>query len=48
MDEDLEKFSDQEKRQVYVISSPVGERKYKYSYREAIVILIPNSKIISY
>lgn len=46
MVEDLERFSDQEKKQVYVISSPVGERKYKYSYREAIIILIPNIKLL--
>ncbi|MEH6954476.1 DEAD/DEAH box helicase [Neobacillus drentensis] len=43
---DLEQFAEQEKRQVYVIDKPVGERKYQYSYREAIVILIPKVKLL--
>jgi superfamily I DNA and RNA helicase len=43
---ELEVFAEQEKRQVYVIDKPVGERKYQYSYKEAIVILIPKVKIL--
>ncbi|MEK4870322.1 DEAD/DEAH box helicase [Niallia sp. FSL W8-1348] len=42
----LKKFAEQEKRQVYIINKPVGERKYQYSYKEAILILIPNVKLL--
>lgn len=44
--QELERFSEQEKTQVYVINKPVGERKYKYSYKEAIVVLIPKYKLL--
>lgn len=44
--EELEGFSLEHKRQVYVIDKPIGERKYNYSYKEAIVILIPKVKIL--
>ncbi|HFZ5453277.1 TPA: hypothetical protein ACILAI_000520 [Staphylococcus aureus] len=37
---DLKKLSQEEKKQVYVINKPVGERKYKYAYKDAVVILI--------
>lgn len=43
---ELELYAEQEKRQVYVIDKPVGERKYQYLYKEAIVILIPKVKIL--
>lgn len=43
---ELEIFAEQEKKQVYVIDKPVGERKYQYTYKEAIVILIPKVKIL--
>ncbi|WP_257006660.1 DEAD/DEAH box helicase [Shouchella clausii] len=43
---DLEKLSQKEKKQVYVINKPVGERKYQYSYKEAVVILIPKVKLL--
>lgn len=43
---ELKSFSDSQKRQVYVIDKPVGERKYQYEYKEAIIILIPKVKII--
>lgn len=42
----LEKFAEQEKKQVYVIDKPIGERKYQYSYKEAFVILIPKVKML--
>lgn len=42
----LENFADQEKKQVYVIDKPVGERRYQYLYKEAMIILIPNVKIL--
>lgn len=43
---ELENFSEKKKTQVYVINKPVGERKYSYSYKEAIVVLIPKCKIL--
>lgn len=43
---ELESFSLEHKRQVYVIDKPIGERKYNYSYKKAIVILIPKVKIL--
>lgn len=43
---ELKQFAEQKKTQVYVINKPVGERKYKYSYKEAIVILIPKIKLL--
>jgi superfamily I DNA and RNA helicase len=44
--EDLEVYAENQKRQVYVIDKPVGERKYQYSYKEAIVVLIPKVKLL--
>ncbi len=43
---DLKKLSQEEKKQVYVINKPVGERKYKYAYKDAVVILIPKVKLL--
>ncbi|MCE7038618.1 DEAD/DEAH box helicase [Bacillus cereus] len=42
----LEEYAIQNKNQVYVIDQPIGERKYKYSYKKAIVLLIPKVKIL--
>lgn len=44
--EDLKSFAESNRTQVYVIDKPVSERKYQYSFKEAIVILIPNVKIL--
>lgn len=44
--EDLKSYSEVNKTQVYVIDQPVSERKYQYSYKEAIVVLIPKVKIL--
>lgn len=43
---ELESYAMGEKRQIYVIDKPVGERKYQYSYKEAVVILIPKVKLL--
>lgn len=43
---ELEQFSDKYKKQVYVIDRPLGDSKYHYDYEHALVLLIPNYKII--
>lgn len=42
----IEEFSKQNSKQIYVLNSPLAEKKYEYEYNEAIVILIPDYKII--
>ncbi len=44
--EKLKKFSQAQLKQVYVIDKPLGEIKYEYDYKDAIVILIPKYKIL--
>lgn len=43
---ELEKYAVNYSSQVYVIDSPLGERKYEYDYQESIVVLIPKHQII--
>lgn len=43
---DLEKFSQESSKQIYVINKPLGERKYSYDYQDSLVVLIPKYKII--
>ncbi|MGW7162641.1 DEAD/DEAH box helicase [Paenibacillus taichungensis] len=43
---ELEKYSEEQKRQVYVIDRPISERKYKYVFKEALIVLIPSVKIL--
>lgn len=42
----LEAYAVRNKRQVYVIDEPISERKYKYPYKKAIVLLIPKVKVL--
>lgn len=42
----LESFSALRKQQVYIVDSPLGDKKYTYNYSERLIILIPNHKII--
>ncbi|GGF17931.1 DNA helicase [Halobacillus andaensis] len=44
--EELESYAEKEKKQVYVIDKPVSEKKYQYSYKKAIVVLVPQVKIL--
>lgn len=41
----LQLFSEYNKSQVYIISNPVSERKYKYEYKLGFVILIPKKPL---
>jgi superfamily I DNA and RNA helicase len=41
----LEKWSSDTKTQVYIIDRPLGDSKYTYQHKSAIVILIPKRKI---
>ncbi len=43
--DELEQWSSREKTQAYAIDKPLGDKKYNYSHRGAIVILIPKKKI---
>lgn len=42
----LEEYAIKKSQQTYVITNPLGERKYEYDYKEALVLLLPNHKII--
>jgi len=42
----LESFSEQHKKQVYIIDRPLGDSKYSYNYNDGLVLLIPNHKIV--
>lgn len=44
--EKIERFSEENLKQTYIIDKPLGERKYNYIYNDAIVLLIPKYKII--
>lgn len=42
----LDAYAQAKKIQVYVIDKPLGDNKYSYEYKSAVVLLIPNHKII--
>ena len=42
----IEKFSEDNMKQVYIINKPLGENKYNYDYDKCIVLLIPKYKVI--
>lgn len=42
----LEKFSEDNFIQIYVLDSPISDRKYAYEYNDACIILIPNFKLL--
>lgn len=42
----IENFSIKNSKQIYIINKPLGERKYNYTYTDAIILLIPKYKII--
>lgn len=44
--EKIERFSEENLKQTYIIDKPLGEKKYNYIYNNAIVLLIPKYKII--
>lgn len=44
--EKLRTFSDENKKQIYVIDRPLGDSKYSYDHKGAVVVLIPKHKII--
>lgn len=44
--EGIERFAEENLKQVYVVDKPLGERKYSYEYNEAVVVLIPKYKIL--
>lgn len=41
----LEDYSKKHMIQIYIISSPLGDNKYKYKYKDALVFLSPDYKI---
>lgn len=42
----LEKYSCDNKKQIYIINKPLGDTKYNYEYQEAFLLLAPNYKLI--
>ena len=44
--EDLEIYCAQNKLQAYVIDKPLGDNKYAYAHKHALVVLIPKHKIL--
>lgn len=43
---DLENYAKQGINPVYIVNRPLGEKKYKYNYEKAFVLLIPKHKLI--
>lgn len=44
--DDVERWSTSLRQQVYVISKPLGDDKYSYSYDDALVILSPKRRLV--
>ncbi|MFZ6688480.1 DEAD/DEAH box helicase [Undibacterium sp. SXout11W] len=42
----IEEFCNRTKQQAYLLSKPLGDNKYAYTYKEAVVLLMPKLKII--
>lgn len=42
----LERYSFDNKKQVYIINKPLGDTKYNYEYQDAFLLLAPNYKLI--
>ena len=42
----LERFANDNNKQIYVINKPLGDNKYSYQYEDAFVLLSPKQKII--
>ncbi|MEC1900804.1 hypothetical protein [Bacillus atrophaeus] len=42
----LEEFAEKHSQQVYIIDSPLGEKKYTYSFKEGMILLIPDHQIM--
>lgn len=42
----IEEFSSNNFEQVYLVNSPLGEKKYTYSFKEGMILLIPGYKIM--
>ncbi|PEI57459.1 MULTISPECIES: DEAD/DEAH box helicase [Priestia] len=43
---ELEKFAEEHAQQIYLIDSPLGEKKYTYSFGEGMILLIPDHQIM--
>ncbi|WP_330502012.1 UvrD-helicase domain-containing protein [Peribacillus frigoritolerans] len=42
----IEKFAEEHAQQIYLIDSPLGEKKYSYSFKEGMILLIPDHQIM--
>lgn len=42
----LEKFAEEHAQQIYLIDSPLGEKKYTYSFEKGMILLIPDHQIM--
>lgn len=43
---DLENYAKHGINPVYIVNRPLGEKKYKYNYEKAFILLIPKHKLI--
>src|ERR1700744_1647210 len=41
----IEKYAEESKEMIYVIDRPLGDSKYTYNYKDAIIFLSPRKKI---
>lgn len=44
--QELQTYSTDNKIQTYVVNKPLGDNKYSYAYEDALVVLVPNHKIM--
>jgi len=43
--DEIEKYANESKEQIYVVSGPLGDQKYSYRYDQALIVLSPKRKI---
>ncbi|MCG3702003.1 ATP-binding domain-containing protein [Aliarcobacter butzleri] len=44
--DEIKKYAEMKNKQIYVLKTPLSDKKYTYSYEDALVLLIPKNKII--
>ena len=42
----LEEFAEKHFRQIYLINRPLGDNKSNYSYKDAVILLVPGNKLL--
>ena len=44
--DEIKQYAEMRNKQIYVLKKPLSDKKYTYSYEDALVLLIPKNKII--